>query len=100
MTTRPLVTAMAGVTISTAEPDHLCELLTDLTDWELLCEGAIDKDQEQLWGIDAGSAGNHYGIYCSRGATRGMIRRCRRHRARANSTHRLPLERRRNRCHR
>ncbi|MEE8306383.1 MAG: hypothetical protein V3R81_03905 [Gammaproteobacteria bacterium] len=74
MTTRPLVTAMTGVTISTTEPAQLNEILTDLMDWELCCEGDIDKDQERLWGIETGSAGNSYAVYRSRGATRGMIR--------------------------
>jgi hypothetical protein len=71
---QPLVTAMTGVTISTAEPNELIEILTQLMDWELCCDGEINAAQETLWGIDPGSAGDRYGIYRSRGANRGMIR--------------------------
>ena len=71
---KPLVTAMVGMTIGTTEPDGLIELLNDVMGWEKFREGAVDSALERLWGIEAGSAGESFAIYRSPGADRGMIR--------------------------
>ncbi len=71
---RPLVRAMAGMTISCSQPDQLIELISRDMGWQLICEGRIDASLEKLWGIAAGSAGERFSVYGSPGSSRGMIR--------------------------
>ncbi len=71
---RPLVTAMAGMTISCSKPDQLIDLITRDMSWAPIHEGAIDARLEQLWGIAPGSAGQRFVILASPGSSRGMIR--------------------------
>ena len=73
-TERPAVKAMTGVTIACEAPERLEDILRGPMGWELCCEGEIEPHTESLWGIEAGSAGQHFAVYRSKGASRGMIR--------------------------
>ena len=70
----PLVTALAGMTIGCSDPHRFVSFLVDVWDWEVLVEGAIDPDLEQIWAIEKGSAGSTFSVVRSRGADRGMVR--------------------------
>jgi len=70
----PHVGALLGVTLSCPRPAALCELLSDGLGWELACTGAIGPGEERAWGVAAGSAGAHFAVLRSPGATRGMLR--------------------------
>lgn len=72
--TRPLVTALAGVTIACPDPATLAGLLAGKGGWERLCEFAIDDGMARLWGIAPGSAGAAAIVMRSPKASRGMIR--------------------------
>ncbi len=72
--TKPLVTALAAMTVACPEPEKFVSFLTGVWDWEVLHAGSIGNDLEKLWGIEAGNAGDAFTILRSRGANRGMLR--------------------------
>lgn len=71
---KPLVTALAAMTVACPDPARFARFLTDVWGWEQLIEGPIDADLEATWGVAAGSAGDRFTVLRSPGANRGMLR--------------------------
>lgn len=71
---KPLLTALAGMTVACPAPPRFAAFLTEIWDWETLAEGSIDPDLETLWGIAPGSAGDRFIVLRSPSADRGMLR--------------------------
>ena len=71
---KPLVTALAAMTVACPDPRAFEALLSDVWGWERLADGPIDAVLELLWGIAPGSAGKRYAVMRSPGMNRGMIR--------------------------
>jgi len=71
---KPLVTALAAMTVACPAPQRFAAFLNDTWGWEPLAEAAIDPDLERLWGVDPGSAGDLAIVMRSPGANRGMLR--------------------------
>ena len=72
--TEPNLTSIAGMTYACSDPEGMVKLLIGQLHWKILCEGAVDRTLENLWGISPGSAGNHYTVVRSPRSDRGMIR--------------------------
>lgn len=70
----PMVTALAGVTISCPQPDRLADLFTSVLGWRVIAKGAVDEALERAWGIAPGSAGGAYRVVAAADAERGMVR--------------------------
>jgi catechol 2,3-dioxygenase-like lactoylglutathione lyase family enzyme len=71
---KPLVTALAAMTVACPDPQRFAAFLTEVWDWERMAEGPIDSELETLWGVAPGSAGDHFIVLRSAGADRGMVR--------------------------
>lgn len=70
---KPLVTALAGITISTTRPDLLVDIIRNVMGWDVVDDAALDPAVRASWGITAG-AGDRGVILAATGANRGMIR--------------------------
>jgi hypothetical protein len=72
--TRPLVIALAGMTVTCSDTGRFADFLADLWGWEVRSRGALSPDSQSLWRIEPRSAGAAFTIDRSAGAERGMIR--------------------------
>ena len=70
----PLVTAMACMTVSAADPQALVRLIRDGMGWELCAQGDVDAALCRLWGVDGSDNHGPFHLLRSPGADRGMIR--------------------------
>jgi catechol 2,3-dioxygenase-like lactoylglutathione lyase family enzyme len=70
----PRVTALQCMTIATADPDALHEILQDGLGWQPVASHPVDARLEAQWGIAAGSAGPLARVLASPRSTRGMLR--------------------------
>ena len=71
---KPVVTALATITIACPDPAELEELFGSALGWQRTARGQVDARLEALWGIRAGSAGGAYSIWQSGDVTRGRVR--------------------------
>ena len=71
---KPVVTALATITIACPDPAELEELFGSALGWQRTARGQVDARLEALWGIRAGSAGGAYSIWQSGDVARGRVR--------------------------
>jgi catechol 2,3-dioxygenase-like lactoylglutathione lyase family enzyme len=71
---RPVVTALATITIACPDPAELEELFGSVLGWHRTASGRIDAALERLWGINSGSAGAAYSLWQSGAVARGRVR--------------------------
>lgn len=71
---KPLVTALATITIACPDPAEFEELFGSVLGWQPTARGRIDATLERLWGIGPGSAGGAFSIWQSGNVTRGRVR--------------------------
>lgn len=72
--TKPVVRALAGVTIACEDPAAMADLLVSAVGWELRAQGALDGQLERAWGIVPGSASDDFMLLAAPGTDRGMLR--------------------------
>lgn len=70
----PLVTALAGMTLSCPDPAAVLALFQEAAGWQLLETGPIDAELERSWGVAPGSAGDDYWVLTAPGVDRGRLR--------------------------
>ena len=71
---KPVVRALAGVTIACEDPAAMAELLTSAVGWQLREQGALDAQLQYAWGLAPGSASKDFMLLAAPGADRGMLR--------------------------
>ncbi len=71
---KPVVTALATITIACPDPAELEELFGSALGWRRTASGRIDTALERLWGIIPGSAGGAFSTWQSGDVARGRVR--------------------------
>jgi len=70
---KPLVTALAGVTVASSRPDLLTDLFSEVLGWEIVSDGPITPALRQFWGA-APENDDRCVVLAATGANRGMVR--------------------------